>query len=206
MIILVNGATKTVANHPECGVLIQPRNWTSLESLAISGRTWAADNDCFQGLNVEAFWRMIIRISKVDRSRLLWVACPDVVGNAQETVNRWVEWFPQLDYLNLPAAFVGQDGIERISDQIPWDQMAAFFVGGSTEWKMSQEAESLMREAKRRGKWVHVGRVNTRRRIRDVMMMQADSIDGRSFSAWPDANLPRALSWIRREKTQPCLF
>jgi hypothetical protein len=208
MKLLVGGATKTVERYPEVGCLVQPRGWASMDRVADSGRQWAADNDCFQRLDVEAYWSMITRISRVDCSRLLWVACPDVVANAQETCNRWHEWYPQIEYLGLPAAFVGQDGVESISDQIPWHQMAALFIGGSTKWKLSHAAESLMREAKYRGKLVHVGRVNSLCRIRDVLMMcpLADSIDGRQFSAWPDRWIPKGLDWIWQSKQQPSLF
>lgn len=206
MILLVGGATKTVARFPEVGCLVQPRAWASMDRVANSGRLWAADNDCFQRLDVEAYWSMITRISKVDRSRFLWAVCPDVVANAQETVNRWIEWFPQIDYLGLPAAFVGQDGIEVIPDQIPWHDMAALFIGGSDEWKLSHAAESLGREAKQRGKWLHVGRVNSRKRIRHCLAMGADSIDGKSYSAWPDRRMPEGLKWIRQAKAQGVLF
>jgi len=207
MIILVNGATRTVERYPEVGCLIQPRKTNSIDRIATSGRFWAADNDCFQGLDVDAYWRMVIRISEVDRLRLLWVACPDVVADAQETVNRWFEWFPQLDWLDLPVAFIGQDGLERIWDEIPWDDMAAAFIGGTTAWKLGEHAEAFAREAKARGKRVHFGRVNTMRRVRDVLLMcPADSIDGKSFSAWPDIKIPRGLRWIRQTEPQACLF
>jgi hypothetical protein len=208
MMILVNGATKTVARYPQVGCLVQPRKSNSIRRVAWSGKPWAADNDCFQGFDVDAYWRMLWKIAVANRSKLLWVACPDVVGDAQETINRWFEWFPQLDYLDLPAAFVGQDGLEEISDEIPWDQMACLFVGGSTTWKLSDYVQNLMREAKARGKLVHVGRVNTLRRVRDLISMCADidSIDGRSFSAWPDIKIPKGLRWIRQAKAQTFLF
>lgn len=209
MIILVNGATKTIERYPELGRLIQPRSGNSIELVASGGRTWAADNDCFQGLNVDAYWKMIINVSKADRSRLLWVTVPDVVGNAQETCNLWFQWRPQLAYLGLPCAFVGQDGIERIPDQIPWDDMTCLFIGGTDSWKLTEHSEALMREAKSRGKLVHIGRVNTKRRLRDILLMSrnlADSIDGRSFSAWPDKKIPWMLRLIQREKPQGVLF
>lgn len=206
MIILVSGATRTLERHPEAGCLVQPRSGNSIERLATSGRWWAADNDCFQRLDVEAYWRMISRIASVDRSRLLWVAVPDVVGDAQATINRWVEWHPQLEHLGLPAAFVGQDGLGEAWDQIPWDQLAAVFLGGSTGWKLSQEAERLSREAKSRGKWVHMGRVNTLRRIRHATEIGADSIDGTTFSRWPDRWIPKGLSWAATESRQGVLF
>ena len=208
MMILVSGATATVERYPEVGCLVSPAVGNSIERLAASGRTWAADNGCFRSLDVPLFWRMLRRIAAADRDSLQWVTCPDVVGHAQATINRWTEWFPQIEALGLPAAFVGQDGLESITDQIQWHEITCFFVGGSDEWKLSHHAARLMVEAKRRGKLVHVGRVNTRKRIRHVLAScpQADSIDGRAFSAWPDQYIPRGLAWIREAKRQPVLF
>ncbi len=167
-----------------------------------SGHLWAADNDAFSAWDQERFWKMLRAISLADRSRFLWVVCPDVVADAQATVNRWVEWWPQLDALGIPAAFVGQDGLEGIPDQIPWEDMAAFFVGGSTEWKLSVAAERLVREAKSREKWVHVGRCQTMKRIQHAVEIGADSIDGGSFSRWPDKYFPLALQWLSRLESQ----
>lgn len=206
MKLLVSGATKTVALHPEVGVLLSPRARNSIESVSRSGRPWAADNDAFLAWDHDRFRKMIATIARVETSRFLWVACPDVVGNAHKTLDRWSEWHPEIDRLGLPCAFVGQDGIEAIAEQIPWDSMHAFFVGGSTEWKLSDAAEALCREAKDRGKWVHVGRVNTLRRVRHAVEIQADSIDGTSFSRWPDRWIPRGLSWIKQEMNQSRLF
>lgn len=205
MILLVSGATRTLANHPACGILVTPHGFNSIERIAESGRLWAADNSAFGAWDQVKFWRMVQRISEVDRSRLLWVACPDVVGNAQATIDRWHEWYPQLDFLRLPAAFVGQDGLENITDQIPWDDLRAFFVGGSTQWKLSEAAERLAREAKARGKLLHVGRVNTRKRIRHAVEIQADTIDGSGFSQWPK-RISLGLKWIKRNKEVRSLF
>jgi len=149
---------------------------------------------------------MLAKVARADRSRLLWVTVPDVVADARETLNRWWEWYPQLDALGLPAAFVGQDGIERLRDEIPWHEMTAWFVGGSTEWKLSPASEDLAREAKQRGKWVHVGRVNSHKRLRHCVEIGADSVDGRQWSAWADTKIPGGLACLRRLNSQPVLF
>jgi hypothetical protein len=204
VIILVNGATRTVEQYPQLGRLISPRAGNSIDGIATSGRLWAADNDAFGGAwDQERFWRMLARIARVDRSRLLFVTCPDVVCSAQATVNRWVEWHPQIEAIGLPAAFVGQNGLGAIPDQIPWHEMAAFFIGGDDAWKLSAEAEHFAHEARARGKWVHWGRVNSEKRIRHAIEVGGDSIDGRSFSGWPDINIPKGLRWIRRAERQP---
>lgn len=208
MIILVNGATDTVRKQPwgTVGHLLSPRAGNSLESVTSTDRVWAADNDCFKGLDAEAYWRMLARISRANRSNLLWVVVPDKVGDARETVNLWHEWYPQLDHLGLRAAFVGQDGLEHVADEIQWHEMECFFIGGTDAFKLGPVAEDFAREAKRRGKWVHMGRVNSVRRMRHAMEIGCDSIDGRSFSAWPDRWQPWGVARIKRLAAQPSLF
>jgi hypothetical protein len=205
MRLIVSGATKDVALHPSCGILVTPQGGNSIERVASSGRMWAADNSAFGAWDQEKFWRMITRINAVDCSRLMWVACPDVVANAQETINRFYEWQPQLEFLGLPIAFVGQDGLSEISGQIPWENFVAFFVGGSTAWKIGPEAAEFCREAKARRKLVHVGRVNTKRRIKHCLELDADTIDGTGFSRWPK-RIPMGLKWIQHQKRQPVMF
>jgi hypothetical protein len=206
MIVLVSGATKTFRRyqgHPALGHLKTPRNGNCVGSIVESGHCWAADNDAFGDWSPERFHTMLTAIAHaLDRSRFLWVACPDVVADAHATLIRWQEWYPQIAYLGLPAAFVGQDGLERISDEIPWEDMAAFFVGGSTDWKLSIAAERFVREARSRGIWTHVGRVNTRKRLRHAVEIGADSIDGTCFSRWPDKYFPRALVWLQEAELQ----
>ncbi len=206
MKILINGATKTFnrySDSPYLGKFLSPSSGNSMESIVSSQHEWAADNDAFTNWNQEKFWAMLNKIANVsDLSRFLWVACPDVVGDAQSTINRWHEWFPQIDYLGLPVAFVGQDGLESIPDQIPWDDMKAFFVGGSTDWKLSVAAERFVSEARERGLMTHVGRVNTRKRIRHAIEIGADTIDGRTFSAWSDIYIPKGIQWIKQLEEQ----
>lgn len=69
----------------------------------------------------------------------------------------------------------------------------ALFIGGSTEFKLSEFAATLAQMAKRRRKWVHMGRVNTRRRVRYAASIGCDSIDGTNFSMYRRTNLPWAL-------------
>ena len=91
-------------------------------------------------------------------------------------------------------AYVGQDEAE--DHDLPWGRLQALFIGGSTAWKESSASRDLCHEAKRRGKWVHVGRVNTKRRVEIARAMKADSIDGTAFSRWPDTKIPAGLRWV----------
>ena len=77
MILLVNGATKTVEQYPLVGRLITPQAGNSLESVIKSRDLWAADNGCFKGLDAEAF------NSCLDSGRLAGqVAADAAAGNA----------------------------------------------------------------------------------------------------------------------------
>ena len=179
------------AGHQHLGILTSPAAGNRLESIASSGMPWAADNGAFSGLDEAKFSAMVERIRRVDRSRLLWVVAPDVVADARATMDSWQRWQPLLT--DLPLAFVAQNGQESLP--VPWEQMACLFVGGSTEWKLSPMALALVREAKRRGKWVHNGRVNTLRRLRISHDMGCDSCDGTSMSRFADTYLPDYLAF-----------
>lgn len=85
---------------------------------------------------------------------------------------------------------------------MPWDDIVALFIGGTTEWKESSEVGHLCVEAKRRGKWVHAGRVNTKRRATRFMDVGADSMDGSSLSRFPDRWIPWFMQHVENEKCQ----
>lgn len=124
----------------------------------------------------------------------MWVAAPDVVANARATLELFATWQPRLRARGLPVALVAQDGLEAF--EVPWAAIDCLFIGGSTDWKLSESARRLVAEAKLRHKLVHVGRVNTRRRIGMAFDWGADSVDGTAFSRFPDIKIPLGLRWI----------
>jgi hypothetical protein len=201
MIALVSGATQTQARYAHTGIfgiLLTPRNGNRVGAVLGSGLRWAADNDCFQGLDEARYLRMLAKLDsdEVRASPPLFVTVPDRVGDAKATGQLWDDWLCEVAGRGLPAAYVAQDGAESLS--LPWDQMDALFVGGSTDWKESSAAMSLAEAASSRRKWVHVGRVNTSRRLRKLLDWGCvDSIDGRCLSAWPDTYFPWFLAQVR---------
>jgi hypothetical protein len=94
--------------------------------------------------------------------------------------------------VHQPIALVAQDGLERLP--VPWEHLEALFVGDSSQWKLGPHAAALIREAKERGKRVHVGRVNTLQRIRWCMTLPVDSIDGSRFAHFTPARLPMGIA------------
>jgi hypothetical protein len=104
----------------------------------------------------------------------------------------------------VPAAYAAQDGCDA-PGLLPWDSFDVLFLAGSTEWKLSPVAEQLAREAKARGKGVHIGRVNSRIRLGIAEWFGCDSADGTYLAFGPDKNLPKLLSWLDELDGRPSL-
>lgn len=166
MRLLVSGSTASVArmqkHRDRLGILLTPRNRNSVDAVLGTGLPWACDNGAFSGFAPQSFWRLCERAA--GQPRLLWFACPDVVGDAVQTLQWFAEWSPAMHRIGLPVALVAQDGLE--CRDVPWSEFTCLFIGGSTAWKLSHAAWDLASEAKRRGKLVHMGRVNSLRRMR----------------------------------------
>jgi hypothetical protein len=159
------------------GVMLQPGTYAPEAIEAQGWLAWAADNGCFsQGdtFNLAAYYRWLER---VPRSRLLFATAPDVLADAEATLTRSLPVLKELERIGLPRAFVAQDGSES-GDLIPWDDLDCLFLGGTTDWKLGAGARQLSAEAKRRDKWVHMGRVNSSRRLRYATTIGCDSADG----------------------------
>jgi hypothetical protein len=185
------------AVHPRLGRLLQPRHLSSVELTAEAGIPWAADNDCFQGLDERKFVNMLDRLEGLPGC--LFVSVPDVVGDAAATRESFDRWAPELERRGLPLAFVAQDGLELSELRELAPRLEALFIGGSTEWKEGPEAAELAREAKRLGLWVHWGRVNTKRRF-DLIVATgaADSFDGSKWARFRKTYLDGGLAWVDR--------
>lgn len=96
-----------------------------------------------------------------------------------------------------------QDGCDELG--VPWDEFEVLFIDGSTEWKIGPVAQRLSAEAKARGKGVHMGRVNSRRRLGVAEWFGCDSADGTFLAFGPETNLPKLLTWISELDSQPTL-
>jgi hypothetical protein len=192
MILLVSGATKTVNRfrmNPYIGALLTPRAGNSQKSR--EGLVWAADNSAFANFDEKSFLKMI---EKIQGSDCKFVSCPDVVANGESTLKLFYHWMPIIKSFNLPVALVIQNGM-KLKD-IPFEKLDAIFVGGNDEFKLGKEARRICIEAKKRSKWLHMGRVNTLKRIKYAFELNCDSIDGSGFSMFPDTYIPKTLKYL----------
>jgi hypothetical protein len=173
------------------GVIRTPRQG----NVHLDDVTWCADNGCFGKNYVGNYnWFYWLVENKHLADHCAFATAPDVVGDARATLTRSREWLPRIRRLGYPAALVAQDGLEDL--RVPWATFDVLFIGGTTEWKLGPAAADLIKRAKKKGKAVHVGRVNTKNRIDRFRALGVDSLDGTVLTFGPDHNLPRLLRWI----------
>jgi hypothetical protein len=220
MRVLVSGQTaylreivRTKLAQAHLGVLLQPNQHNDIRSLLSMNLPLAIDNANFSNPNFNKLWNLLIEGWEI-YPWISWLTVPDVVADAAATLSWFDGFIAELEcevgqVPPVPLAFVGQDGLERpeLRRRIPWDQFACFFVGGSTRWKLGPHAVDLCDEAKRRGKLIHVGRVNSIKRAlycRDVL--KADSVDGTGFSRFARSTLMPVLEAIADRPRPESLF
>lgn len=191
---------RAVCREHNIGLMCQPGNGytTQIDQFPF----WAADNGCF-GKYADVFdpekWFAWLITHKAKASTCLFATAPDVVGNAAATLWRSRPWLSRIRELGYPAAFVAQDGIQWAS--IPWSEFDVLFIGGSTVFKLGPLARAVAADANARGKAVHMGRVNSRRRLMVAEDFGCTSADGTFLAFGNDVNLPQLLAWL----SQPSL-
>tara|TARA_R110000764_G_scaffold234695_1_gene328722 strand:+ start:184 stop:741 length:558 start_codon:yes stop_codon:yes gene_type:complete len=161
------------------------------------GWIWAADNGCFSDKWDSTQWLAWLN----RKAGALFATVPDVVGDAAATRLRWDEWHATVAASGHLPAYVLQDGQDDVD--VPWDDAACVFIGGSTEYKLSESARRHAAEARRRGLWVHMGRVNSYKRLSMAADWGCNSADGTLLAFGPDILVPKLLSWITRIHTEP---
>lgn len=154
----------------EVGQLLTPLTGFRLRN---PDRPWAIDNGAFARFDAKAFEGRLRRHQE-HQDKCIFVTAPDVVGSARRTLEVFRRWQDRMD--GWPIALAMQDGQEDL--EIPWDAIKAIFVGGSTNWKLSDHAKHCIKAAQALGKWVHVGRVNDPSRFEYFEQLGVDSIDG----------------------------
>lgn len=164
---------------------------------------WAADTGCFRKPDAFSLERYCRWLRAHNPETCLFATAPDVLANPVETFKRSLPVLPVLRMLGFSPAYVAQDGAERVP--IPWADFDALFIGGNDLWKEGREAAALISEALRRGKWVHMGRVNGGKRGLKAEWRGCHSIDGSILKHGRDVNLPKVKEWLKFLNGQTCI-
>lgn len=196
MLLLVSGVTRS--READIGHFITPKAQNRSDALDLVPGRWAMDNGCFNGFDRGAFMWMLEEFAEVPGC--LFVAAPDMVANAAATRKFWPFWSRVIRALGFPPAFVAQDGL--LAHQVPWPELGALFIGGSSAYKESGAVRALMLEARTRGVWTHWGRVNGKRRYELAVKAGCQSFDGSGFSRHPP-KIGEVPEWDEQLRQQP---
>jgi hypothetical protein len=170
-----------------------------------AGVEWIADNSVFGGKypGDDAYLDWLSGfVPHADRCR--FVVAPDVVGDAELTWKRSAPMLGPIRMLGYQVAYVAQNGATPAN--LPWGRFDALFLGGDTAWKLSHHAADVTGEAHQRGVPVHMGRVNSLKRLRYADRIGCASADGTYLAFGPDRNLPTLLAWLREVNGQRLLW
>lgn len=173
-----------------------PKGKTPPEDMA-----WAVDNGRFSAPRSYTDEGFIRWLKRHDPARCLFAVAPDVLGDHQATVALSRPVMPEIRRAGYRVAFVAQDGWDERT--VPWTQFDCLFIGGTTQFKLS--AGRAIAAAHRHVKWVHMGRVNSFKRLRVAAAMGCQSADGTFLKFAPKTNVPRMLKWLENLERQPLL-
>ena len=204
--------------HPLLGCMRTPENNRGVPP----GMPWVADCGLKVAVSTDPaeIDRYLAWLDGLNRTGHLFAVTPDVLGDAESCWRQSAPLLPRIRALGYRAAFVAQDGFDP--EAVDWDAFDVLFIGGAplcgpktlppnerrrrmaAEWKRSETGGyAAIREAKRRGKWVHVGRVNGGPFLRNLAVAGADSADGTNLT-WNNLRA-RTLGWLDGLAAQPTL-
>lgn len=201
---------KTIANSFDeslpLGVLVQPLTRSYLDDAPESYQWCGVDNGCFTEIGQRKF-RLDEYLFMIDEALdafgedyVLFATAQDVAFDWEGTLRRSLPTLPLIRRVGAPAALVVQDG--ATPQNIPWDECDCIFIGGSTEWKLSEMAKAISLEALRRQKWTHMGRVNSLQRLQIAQDFGCRSADGtyllhEARKGQGEAAVETMLRWLR---------
>jgi hypothetical protein len=181
---------------------LRKAEWRLLVSAVASLRTedmpYALDNGAWtaycqgRAFDESAFLRALRKLG----AGADWCIVPDIVAGGHASLELSLRWIPTVLNECSRALLAVQDGLTP-EDVKPFvGERVGIFVGGSTTWKLATMPlwGALGQHA---GLWVHVGRVNTVRRIHQCGLAGATSFDGSSVSRYAQTLPP--LDYARKQ-------
>lgn len=174
------GTLRNLAGLREAGwhLMVSARGVWRTEGFpyAIDNGAWTA-HQRGEAFGVAAFEGVISRLG----AGAEFVVVPDIVCGGIESLRLSMAWLPRLEALPGDLLIPVQNGMEPADLRSTVGGRIGIFVGGDTAWKEGTAA-AWGALAAERSCWMHVGRVNTARRIRICHAAGARSFDGSSAS------------------------
>jgi hypothetical protein len=139
---------------------------------------------------VEAKWHRLIVWAQAANQKPMWAVVPDVPGDAERTIERWLKFAPSMPF---PRALAVQDGMAPADVKSmggPFPDVIA--VGGTDDWKWSTVA-LWARHFPR----VHVLRCNAPAKLYDLEALGIESCDGTGWNRGDRKQTAGVEEWAR---------
>lgn len=208
MIYLSGHASAVLDELPDVGLMLTPASSYRIAGLDLERRLWALDTGVAGGAGWDfASWMGYLAQLVPYRETCLFVSAPDRWGQGHATYRDAQLWCPLIERMGFPAALVLQPGwgVEQLQPE-EWLQFSGLFIGGIDVWQTSDAVQRWVAAAHEHGKWVHRGRVNSLRKLRQSQLWGVDSCDGTYLAFGPRKNAARLGGWLGQLTQQPPLL
>lgn len=186
------------ARAAEWGILVSPAGEWRDEGFDLVGADngqWS-ERDSLGPFDAGRFNRFVEWLG----ARAQWLVLPDIVCGGLASLELTLTWLDRLRGHPSILLIAVQDGMTQAMIAPFLGPKVGIFVGGSTEWKEAT-ITSWGRLAAAAGAYLHVGRVNSARRIRLCAQGGAHSFDGTSVTMYADT-LPHLDNAAREASRQ----
>jgi hypothetical protein len=129
-----------------------------------------------------------------------WIVLPDIVLGGLRSLDLSLAWLERLRGLPTPLLIAVQNDVHPDDVRSFLSPSVGIFIGGDTAWK-EKTAVEWGKVARKRNCYLHMGRVNSARRIAICAAAGADSYDGSSASRFSCTVAP-----LDKATRQPDLF
>jgi len=164
------------------GLLVSATGVQSREGFDV----WCLDNGAWTAHQKGTEWNadLFVKLCHKLGAGAQFVVVPDIVGGGLDSLQLSLSWLPRLDHVAQRRLIAVQDGMVPNDIRQYLNKRVGIFVGGTTDWKINT-MRAWGNLAKDTGAYLHIGRVNTQRRIRLCKDCGADSFDGSGVSRFP---------------------
>lgn len=179
-----------------------------------------------KGYPGDAGWLAWLERKSSAQDLCVFATAPDVVGDSSLSLPRSLPWLPEIRRRGYLAALVAQNGLvpadvpwpefdvlflggspecipcgyirPMTAPRLPRGHRprCPFCAAMLSEWKLSAAARVLVTSALEHDKRVHMGRVNSGKRIREAVAMGCHTADGTFLTFSPTRNLARMRRWL----------
>jgi hypothetical protein len=169
--------------------------------LRTEGFAYALDNGAWTAYNSKTAWDESAFVDALARfgKEADFVVSPDIVGGGLDSLRLSISWLHRCMGSRTPRVLIPvQDGMQPRDIVGDLCRQIGIFVGGTDKWK--EKSTPVWAElADERRSFIHVGRVNSQRRLRICQMAGVDSFDGSGPSRFA-----KHLAVMERGLAQPC--